>query len=103
MESAIVAGMLAAINGAIARDADSANTTLGFVNPFVYQHAALFLDITKGDPPVLPFIVKCTSCACRPQRGRRCRRTSRKEGNNVGRKGASISTMMTYNDGRGKK
>ena len=49
MESAIVAGMLAAINGAIARDADSANTTLGFVNPFVYQHAALFLDITKGD------------------------------------------------------
>ena len=43
----IVAGMLAKINEALVQAGH--NTSLGFVNPFVYANEHLFLDITKGD------------------------------------------------------
>jgi subtilase family serine protease len=43
----IVAGMLAKINEALVQAGH--DTSLGFVNPFVYANEALFLDITKGD------------------------------------------------------
>lgn len=42
----MVAGMLSAINAALA--AHGHNTTLGFANPFLYRNADSFLDIVRG-------------------------------------------------------
>merc|ERR1712087_488554 len=43
----MVAGMFASINAALAEAGH--NTSLGFVNPFLYANEHAFLDITKGN------------------------------------------------------
>ena len=74
-------------------DSDSSNASVNSLLPLMGGLGMLELrpirrhrrgQQRKHVPPVLhrvfPFIKECMSCACRRQRGRRTRRTSRKEG-----------------------